>query len=327
MSRAAASAGRPAKSRRWTLSERFSRVLLSRRRRWLKGVWQIRQSHIFIFPNRFGLYAGFLVLASFAMGYKVQNNFILLAVIFLFLVFMLSLIASVRNLQGLRIEADVQPYYFAGDRQYIRLTFRKDQPAFNVTLQTEFGELPLDLSTGATAVMVPVGAHGRGVHPIGGVKLQTLFPFGIARAWSWLHPPGELVVAPQPAEQSPAQYPRGNPAMATAAEQKRQQNDFADELGDLRDYQDSDPPARIDWKRYAATRETMVREHGLDTQGELLLKQPAGPPEEALSYLSGGLRVAERIGAPARMTLDGTDYQIYDRPGREQAYYALARAD
>ena len=37
---------------------------------------------------------------------------------------------------------------------------------------------------------------------------------------------------------------------------------YADELGDLRDYQDSDPPARIDWKRFAATRETMVREHG-----------------------------------------------------------------
>ena len=57
---------------------------IAMRRRWRDGFFTIRQNHIAILPNRFGVYAGFLVLASFAMGYKVQNNFILLAVIFLF---------------------------------------------------------------------------------------------------------------------------------------------------------------------------------------------------------------------------------------------------
>jgi hypothetical protein len=316
---------------RLSVSERITRALSARRKRWLKGAWQIRQSNIFILPNRFGLYAGFLVLASFAMGYKVQNNFILLAVIFLFLVFMLSLIASVRNLQGLEMEADVAPYYFAGQRQYIRLVFRKKQPAFNLTLHAGGDTMALDMSSGATSLLVPVGDFERGVHPISSIKIQTLFPFGIARAWSWVHPPGDLVVAPNPQELAPARYPRSNPAMASASDKKRQQNNFADELGDLRDYQDSDPPARIDWKRYAATRETMVREHGLDTQGEVLLRQPATTLEEALSYLSGGLRVAERMGAPARMMLRGDDsqnaeYVVHDTPTREQAYYALARA-
>ena len=311
---------------RLRLSDRVTRLLSQRRRRWTHGVWQIRQSNIFILPNRFGLYCGFLVLASFAMGYKVQNNFILLGVIFLFLVFMLSLIASVRNLQGLQIEADIEPYYFAGERQHITLRFKKAQPAFNIVLTTPFGDMPLDLSNGAASVLVPVGAFERGVHPLVALKVHTLFPFGIARAWSWLTPPGELVVAPQPKEQAANHYPRGNPAMAQAAEQKQQQNNIADELGDLRDYHESDPPARIDWKRYAATRETMVREHGLDAQGEVILRQPVGPLEEGLTYLSGGLRVAERLGAPARMVLDGADYQIYDKTAREQAYYALARA-
>lgn len=313
------------KAHRLSIAERITRNLSQRRRRWTHGAWQIRQSNIFILPNRFGLYAGFLVLASFAMGYKVQNNFILLGVIFLFLVFMLSLIASVRNLQGMMIETDVEPYYFAGERQHILLRIKKANPAFNVVLTSPFGDIPLDLSSGAASVLVPVGAHQRGVHPIAAIKIQTLFPFGIARSWSWLNPPGELVVAPRPKEQAAQSYPRGNPAMARAAEQKKQQNNFADELGDLRDYQDSDPPARIDWKRYAASRETMVREHGLDAQGEVILCQPTGPYEDSLSYLSGGLRVAERLGAPARMTLAGADYQIYDKAAREQAYYALAR--
>jgi hypothetical protein len=187
------------------------------------------------------------------------------------------------------------------------------------------GDMVLDLSKSATSLLVPVGKLPRGVHEVPPIKIETLFPFGIARAWSWLRPPGDMVVAPMPREQAIAAYPRGNPAMAQKAEQKRQQNNVADELGDLRDYADSDPPARIDWKRYAATRETMVRDHGLDAQGEMILRQPKGDLENSLSYLSGGLLVAERIGAPARMTLQGADYQVYDKPAREKAYYALAR--
>ena len=313
-------------TRRFSIAERVSRVLSRRRRHWTHGAWHIRQSHIFIMPNRFGLYAGFLVLASFAMGYKVQNNFILLGVIFLFLVFMLSLIASVRNLQGMIIEADIEPYYYAGERQHIRLRLKKAQPAFNITLVGPYGEIKVDLSNGAASLLVPVGAYERGVYPIASLKVQTLYPFGIARAWTWLNPPGDLVVAPKPDEQSATQYPRGNPAMAQIADEKKQQNNYADELGDLRDYQDSDPPARIDWKRFATTREMMVREHGLDAQGEMILRQPSGPLEASLSYLSGGLLVAERLGAPARMILNGADYQVYDKAAREQAYYALARA-
>ena len=65
----------PSRAARLTMSERFSRF-------WRNSVNGIGRkgygrsgSHIFIVPNRFGLYAGFLVLAGFAMGYKVQNNF------------------------------------------------------------------------------------------------------------------------------------------------------------------------------------------------------------------------------------------------------------
>lgn len=317
----------PQPQRKLSIAEKLTKRLSARRRRWTEGVWQIRQSSIFILPNRYGLYAGFLVLASFAMGYKVQNNFILLGVIFLFLVFMLSLIASVRNIQGLQIEAHVQPYYFADTAQFVRLSIRKENPAFNLKLCGPLGDIVLELDMAATSVMVPVGPFERGVYKVPPLKIETVFPFGIARAWSWLNPPGDIIVAPHPREQAVNAYPRGNPAMAQAAEQKRQQNNFADELGDLRDYQDSDPPARIDWKRYAATRETMVRDHGIDAQGELVLRQPNGELEDSLSYLSGGLAVAERIGAPARMTLQGSDYQIYDKPAREKAFYALARAE
>ena len=51
---------------------------LTGKRFWSGHSKTLRQKDLFILPNRFGVYVGFLVFASFAMGYRVQNNFILL---------------------------------------------------------------------------------------------------------------------------------------------------------------------------------------------------------------------------------------------------------
>ncbi len=305
---------------------RLSRYLAMRRQFWESGVWEIRQRNIFILPNRYGFYAGFLVLSSFAMGYKVQNNFILLAVIFLFLVFMLSLIAGVRNLQGLQVDVRIAPYYFADQAQQIHLNFTKSTPAFAIMLISDLQSFELDLSQGASSVVVKVGHFGRGVYGVPPIKLVSNFPLGIAVTWSWLNPPGQIIVAPIPNELPLGQYVRGHPMLPKADTKQRQQMDRADDLGDLRDYRPDDPPKRIDWNRFAATREMLVREYSNHAQGELVLSQPNGDLEAALSYLAGGLRVAQHHATAARMILNGIEYRVYGQSDREKAYYALALA-
>ena len=298
--------------------------------KWRAGSWQIRQNHIFILPTRHGFYMGFLVLAGFAMGYKVQNNFILLAVIFLFLTLLLSLIASTRNLQGLRIKARIEPYYFAGRRQYIHLNFTKSRAAFGVALMCNGYATPLDLSQAACRICVPVGDFGRGIYPIGAFKLVTRFPFGIATSWVWLAPAEQIIVAPAPLELPLNRYRRGRPAASVHHQHWQNINKSIgenDDAGDLRNYQPDDPPKRIDWKHFAATRTLLVREQNEPAQGALILTPPAAADwETALSYLAGGLCVAEKQNLPAYMTLNGATYRIYDKAERQQAYHALARA-
>lgn len=299
---------------------------LSRRRKWQGGSWEIRQSSLYIAPNRFGIYAGFLALASFAMGYKVQNNFILLAVIFLFLVLMMSLIASVRNLQGFKVTAHLQSYYFAGGVQAVRLSLTRATPAFNVRFQTAQSDAALDLASGAVTIDIPVSAYERGIYRVPPIKLYTSFPFGIARCWTWLHPPGDLIVCPAPDERPLHAYPRGASNMSDRHEKSRGTMPHADDLGDLRDYADTDPPTRIDWKRFAATREAMVRAHGDVKRGEVILRQPDGEFEAGLRFLSGGLSVTARGGVPVRMYLAGREYLITDTRARELAFLELANA-
>jgi len=299
---------------------------IAMRRRWQDGVFTIRQNHIAILPNRFGVYAGFLVLASFAMGYKVQNNFILLAVIFLFLVFMMSLIATVRNLQGIRIQVQAEPVYFEGENHYVRLVFRKDLPAFNLTVRNDWTEMQIDLAQNVETVRLPVGRLARGVHKMPKIKLQTGFPFGIARAWLWLAPPEPLIVAPRPRQRPLPHYPRQAMTVGLGEDGPDRRADRVEEPGDLRDYQPGDAPSKIDWKRFAATRETMVREQQAERSATLLLQQDNGARDSALQYLCGGLQVAENGGLAALMSLDGENYMVADRQSRMRAYYALARA-
>ena len=331
---------------RLNLGERLSQHIAHKRyarhkQGWRDGIWEIRQNNIFILPNRHGFYMGFLVLAGFGMGYKVQNNFILLAVIFLFLILMLSLIASVRNLQGLRVGVQVAPYYFAGCPHYIRLNFTKSRTAFGVILACNGHRQRLDLSQAASTICVPVGNFRRGVYPLGALKLSTSFPFGIATSWVWIIPPtasnhgstyanSQIIICPEPVEYPINRYKRGAPIAADidnapACQQSAKAGDSADDIGDLRAYQPDDPPKRIDWKHFAATRKILVRERNEPAQGALILTQPVGELEAGLSYLAGGLRVAEKHGLPAYMRLNGAHYRIYDQATRQQAYHALAR--
>ena len=44
-------------SKSLSFSERLTQYLSMRRRKWTGGTWLIKQSQIFILPNRYGLYA------------------------------------------------------------------------------------------------------------------------------------------------------------------------------------------------------------------------------------------------------------------------------
>ena len=235
---------------------------------------------------------------------------------------MLSLIATVRNLQGITVQVQAEPVYFEGDNHFIRLVFKKDQPAFNLIIRNDWSQMQIDLSQNIETVRLPVGRLARGVHKIPQIKLQTGFPFGIARAWLWLTLPDPLLVAPRPSKRPMVQYPRQAINTGFGEDGPDRRADRIEEPGDLRDYLPGDAPSKIDWKRFAATRETMVREQHAERATTLLLQQDKGARDATLQFLCGGLQVAENSGLAALMTLDGADYFVADKTSRLRAYHA-----
>lgn len=290
----------------------------------------LSQSDLFIIPNRYGLYVGFLMLAGFMLGYKVQNNFILLGVIFLFLLFVLSLISSVRNLQGFRVGVHIQPRYFAGETQKVTMSLKRTQPAFRIELCAPMAPhhaYPLNVQSGAAYQMLPVLCAERGVHYLPPIKIQTFFPFGIVRCWTWLRPPKKILICPRPDERPLKSYPYLGGRPYDAAIGRGQQEFEIEEPKDPRPFEDGDLPSRINWKRFATTREMLIRDFTAPDSGEVLLKaDDTMPREAALSYLCGGILVCERARQPALMILDGASFPIHDDAQRCEALNALARA-
>ncbi|MGC6471424.1 MAG: DUF58 domain-containing protein [Parvibaculales bacterium] len=314
----------------------FSRVAeqlshrLMHRKGWQGGNKTLRQSDLFIMPNRYGLYVAFLVFASFGLGYKVQNNFILIGVIFLFLLFMLSLISAVRNLQGTSISLRPEARNFAQQTAYVTCRLKKESAAYNIRLFGVLGTpkgIELDLSSSQAFYRLPVLLAERGRHAVPPLKLQTRFPFGIVRCWSWLAPPVEMLIAPVPTEHPLTSYPRLDRMRLAQMDQPQGTRDEIEDYQDPRPFQDGDLPSRIDWKRFAATREALVRDFESSSEGDVYLEAANGMArEEALSYLCGGLKVCERAGVNVVMALDEDIHFISTRQQFDEAFHVLACA-
>ena len=309
---------------------------LTGKRLWSGHEKTLKQRDLFILPNRFGIYVGFLVFASFAMGYRVQNNFILLGVIFLFLIFMLSLIASVRNLQGLSFSFRTAPYYLASETQHVMLSLQRPDPAYNLELHLPTSDkLVLNLPKGQAEIRPAIGRLPRGVHTIPKLKVQTRFPFGIVRCWSWLSPSLSMTVCPTPDMKPLSAYPRSSQRPARdglddfSTQMPPQASPQTDDgsLQDPRIFEDGDLPSRIDWKRFAATRELLTRDFSPPDTGDVLLQAPANMEKEAaLSYLCGGLLVCASHRENAVMIFGAQRFTIHNETQRLEALHALARA-
>ncbi|MGH8280118.1 MAG: DUF58 domain-containing protein, partial [Gammaproteobacteria bacterium] len=106
--------------------------------------------------------------------------------------------------------------------------------------------------------------------------VDTTYPFGLFRAWSWVYMPLRVLVYPAPATDAPPlPLPAGNTGVGRSAAQG--EDDFAG----LRDYRAGDSPRRIAWKASARENRLLTKQfsgsgpeiHWLDF-GMLAMRDP-----------------------------------------------------
>lgn len=289
---------------RKSLSKRVQRWVNRRLPR--SDVQTFSQKNIFILPTGAGVVYGILLLVMLITGINYQNSLIYLVTFLLGAVFVAAMHQTHRNLAGLQV-ALIQPGEgVAGDEVPFRLraTAGRDE-AISIVISCEDSMLgAAHIGAGASRdLSLPVPSVFRGYLRPERIRVETRFPFGLLKAWSWIRPASSGIVFPQPvvapepasSEESGDQSRQTTPSVG---------NDHAD----LRPWREGDLSQRVMWKRYARSGQMVVA----DWQGESGSPQwldfnafPGVDHELRLSYLAWLVEERDRAGSQFGLKLPG----------------------
>lgn len=284
-----------------------------------RGTIRLGHRRVYIVPTRLGwMFGGVLtILLVGSINYALALGFAL--------TFLLGglgfagMIHTARNLARLEVSPARTEPVFAGEAAQFSLRIDNpssfERPSILVRHVASGAQLVLDVPARSTGeAMLGVRAERRGWLPLGRVMLETRFPLGMFRAWSYVEPELRCLVYPRPATSALPQASGRESAGRTQA-----QAAGSDDFAGLRMYQPSDSPRHIAWKRAAQSDDLLTKQFSEEAADELWLDWQLTNPrldgEARLSVLAGWVLAAERSGARYGLRLPGKETS----PGRGEA--------
>jgi len=261
------------------------------------------QRRIYVLPSAAGFGYGAMLLVMLLGALNYNNNAALLLTCLLGAACAQSMYGAFRTLYGLRIDALHAASAHAGST--LTLQLRLDgagRTRHALRVHADKGDTSGDLpAQGAQTLTLPWPAARRGWQALPALKLESSWPFGLFRAWSWLRTEARVLIYPAlEAEGPPAPDSSGH------VESARRSGGEDDPAG-LREYRACDPPRRIAWKASARTGDLLLRLHEPEPlQADLTLRwaDTAGLAHEArIMRLARWVAEAHRAGSRWRLQL------------------------
>lgn len=283
-----------------------------RRNRWRHAVqtWAMRrhpprashtlvQRNLYVLPSKAGGMLGLTLLVLLVASINFQLN---LGYALAFLVTgsaLSSLWMAYRNLHGLHVQLGALTPVFQGERVTVPLmlhtTSRHSQrPGVSVAMQRAQGPLawvhtdvPASQTTTLELGCVP---HQRGWQRVPCVVMESRFPLGVFRIWSYWQPDARVLVYPAPETPAPAiqwadTQPAGSPPWPSAA---------TAEHDGVRSYQRGDALRSLVWKKAATAWAT--------GSGDLVVRNGQQPQAPSLWLQANATGLADPEAQIARLT-------------------------
>jgi uncharacterized protein (DUF58 family) len=227
----------------------------------------IAQRRLYILPTPQGFLFGLTLLVMLLGSMNYANSMGFMLTFLLFSLVVIAMNAAHANLLGLELVAASAEPVFAGETARFHLSVhnpsRRARVAVTLSAETDERTVTSDIpAAGQNLAPVPLATTRRGWQPMGRLAVESSYPFGLFRPWSWVYMDWKVLVYPAPAPQAP---PLPEPLGGQGLGKPNAQGE--DDFSGLRQYQRGDSPRRIAWR--ASTR-----------QQELLTKRFSGTGEQ-----------------------------------------------
>jgi uncharacterized protein (DUF58 family) len=218
----------------------------------------VSSRRLYILPTRAGLAFAMLVTVMLLGGLNYANSVALMLTFLLSGFGMIAMHLTHRNLVRIGVHALSTANAFVGEHGALRLTLQNpaDTPRIGIEAEAADSErVAIDVPAGGTAradIALPLPRRGR--IAIDRIKLSTSFPFGLFRAWTYVHLRVGVLAWPMPRgrREPPAEAANhGNtPALHRAGDE---------EWSGLREFRSGDSPRQVAWGAYARGRGLLVK--------------------------------------------------------------------
>ena len=294
------------------------------------GVVFLSQRRVYILPTRHGLTFGTAIVLMLigSINYNLSLGYIL--TFLLAGLGIVSILHTFRNLAHLYVSAGRVASVFAGDTAKFELVLENKSDFDRHSLDFVCREATVSCDGPALescSVVLPLRAEKRGWLQLERVTIETRFPLGLMRAWSYVQPEMRALVYPRPdTAPLPLSYSDADTgdAVSTGA--------GSDDFSGLRPYQVSDSPRHIAWKSSARSELLLTKLFSGRAASELWFEWeqlPANMHAEArLSRLARWVLLADERGLRYGLKLPGVTVPLAEGfPPRERCLKELAIYD
>lgn len=290
---------------------------------------KVEHQRIYILPTRRGwaFLAVLLLMLIGSVNYALSLGY---ALSFLLTgLFAASLLQTYQNLAGLELDTINADTAFSGEplsfrlklsnqrsraRTGIRVSARVADPSprKHKQIASVIALLPESVET----LTLALPTQQRGHQALGRLTLESDWPLGLWKAWSYVHTPVHGLVFPA-AESEPPPVPVATTALDGQTARAGQQGDVAG----LRTYVPGDSPGTIAWKSAARGQGLHVRlfddETGANSAHLDFASTRLADPEAGLSRLVAWILTAEATSTPYGFELPGTQLPMDNGPAHK----------
>jgi uncharacterized protein (DUF58 family) len=258
----------------------------------------ITTRRVYILPTRGGLAFAMLVFVMLLAGLNYANSVALMITFVLAGFGMIAMHLCHRNLVGVTARDVSTADAFAGEHGEIRLTLANDAdtPRMGIEVAADGTErVSRDVPAAGTAradLALPLARRGR--VSVDRLRLSTAFPFGLFRAWTYVHLQIAVLAWPVPRgrREPPAEAATGGnaPAVHRAGDE---------EWSGLREFRSGDSPRQVAWGAYARGRGLLVKTYQSPAAHHRtfdLARVPGADIETRLEQLSAWIVAAHARG-------------------------------